>query len=161
MNLVLLLLCALMSFTCWGDDVIISKVLVYKQKRILQLLDGDRVHKQYTISLGDNPIGHKQQEGDERTPEGNYVIDYRNRHSRFHRSLHISYPNAADIASAKKRGVKPGGLIMIHGLPNGFAWTGNALKLGDWTDGCIAVNNKEIEEIWALVKDGTPITIYP
>jgi len=125
------------------------------------LLQGGTRYKEYEISLGDNPIGHKQQQGDERTPEGQYIIDYRNPDSSYHLSLHITYPDAQDIAHAKTLGVSPGGEIFIHGLPNGMGALGAGFKNRDWTDGCIAVNNREIEEIWNLVKNGTPIEIRP
>lgn len=134
-------------------------VLVDKSDRRLDLLRQGAVIRSYRIALGGNPLGPKRQEGDQRTPEGDYVIDYRNPASRYHLSLHISYPSAADRAASKKLGVPPGGDIFIHGLPN--AWpTGSAPKL-DWTLGCIAVDNAEIEEIWSLVPDGTPIRILP
>lgn len=139
----------------------IDKVVVYKAKRQMQLLSGNEVIKTYSISLGDNPIGHKVQEGDERTPEGDYVIDYRNPQSRYHLSLHISYPNEKDKANAKKLGVSPGGNIMIHGSPKNFQWSESILKNTDWTDGCIAITNKEIEEFGRLVKNGTKITLHP
>ncbi|MEG3638598.1 L,D-transpeptidase family protein [Magnetococcus sp. PR-3] len=139
-----------------------AKVLVHKQARTLSLLDAqNRVIKSYTIGLGDAPVGHKQQEGDERTPEGDYVLDWRNARSRYHLSLHISYPNAEDRAHAQARGVSPGGAIMIHGLPNGLSAAADMFANRDWTDGCIAVNNEEIEEIWASVENGTPIRILP
>ncbi len=138
-----------------------DKVLVEKSARKLFLIHNDKAYKEYAISLGDNPIGHKQQQGDERTPEGNYLIDYRNPQSKYHLSLHISYPNAADKARATIRGVNPGGDIFIHGLPNGFDGFGALHRLSDWTDGCIAVTNEEIEEIWKLVENGTPIKIRP
>ena len=138
-----------------------DKVLVDKSERKLWLIHDGKRYREYRISLGDNPKGHKRQEGDERTPEGKYVLDYRNPKSRYHLSIHINYPNSADKASAKRRGVSPGGDIFIHGLPNGMGWGKSYFKGVDWTDGCIAVTNKEIEEIWALVKNGTPIEILP
>lgn len=110
------------------------------------------------IQLGDAPQGHKQFEGDERTPEGRYLIDYGNPRSAYHLSLHISYPNAADKAFAESRGKSPGGDIFIHGQPNGLV---GVRGMGDWTDGCIALSNPEIEELWTLVRDGTPIEITP
>ena len=138
-----------------------DKVLVDKSDRKMWLLQGKNRYREYVISLGDNPIGHKQQEGDEKTPEGLYKIDYRNPNSSYHLSLHITYPSAEDKARAKELGVSPGGNIFIHGLPNGMGALGFGFKKRDWTDGCIAVNNKEIEEIWSLVKNGTPIEILP
>ncbi len=117
--------------------------------------------RSYRIKMGANPQGHKRQQGDERTPEGRYVISGRNAASSYHRSLRISYPNADDITQARRRGVAPGGDIMIHGLPNRFNDTMARLFPDDWTDGCIAVTNAEIEEIWAMVPNGTPIHIVP
>src|SRR5690606_20762564 len=96
------------------------------------------------IALGGNPVGHKQQEGDQRTPEGRYVLDYRKPDSAYFRALHVSYPNAADAAAAKARGVSPGGLIMIHGQRNGFGWAAAATQRVDWTDGCIALSNEDM-----------------
>ena len=120
----------------------------------MELLRGGKVVKTYRILLGDAPVGHKTRQGDERTPEGRYRITFRNDKSRYHLSLRVSYPNAADSAQARKRGVDPGGDIMIHGgTPPGYA--------RDWTDGCIALTNREIEEVWRLVPVGTSITISP
>ncbi len=158
-----LVLLSLFLFCCssFAEEKVVDKVVVYKAKRQMQLLSGTEVIKNYSISLGDNPIGHKVQEGDERTPEGDYVIDYRNPQSRYHLSLHISYPNEKDKENAKKLGVSPGGDIMIHGSPKNFQWSESLLKNMDWTDGCIAITNKEIEEFGRLVKNGTKITLYP
>ncbi|WP_078120630.1 L,D-transpeptidase family protein [Thiosocius teredinicola] len=158
------LLAGLCCLVLWAGEVLaagVDHVVVYKAERTMQLLAKGKVVKTYAIGLGDDPFGHKQQEGDERTPEGNYVIDYRNPQSGYHLSLHISYPNARDKANAKKAGVDPGGMIMIHGLPNGYGWAKHFFAGRDWTDGCIAVNNEEIEEIGQLVANGTPITIHP
>jgi murein L,D-transpeptidase YafK len=139
-----------------------DKVVVYKSERKMELLYRGSAIRTYEISLGDSPVGHKEMQGDERTPEGDYVIDYRNPNSHYHLSLHISYPDKKDKESARKKGVKPGGLIMIHGLPNKFAWAAKLFAGRDWTDGCIAVNdNNQIEEIWNLVPNGTPISILP
>jgi murein L,D-transpeptidase YafK len=127
---------------------------VYKVRRQMELLRGGKVIARYRIALGDAPVGHKRQQGDERTPEGDYRISYRNGRSRFHLSLRISYPDEADRQRAKAKGVDPGGDIMIHGAtPVGYA--------GDWTDGCIAVTNAEMEELWRRVPVGTPIRIDP
>jgi len=139
----------------------IEKVVVHKQQRRMELFHRGKVWKSYRVALGGNPSGHKMQRGDSRTPEGAYVLDRRNARSQFHRSIHISYPNAADWAGARRRGVSPGGDIFIHGLPNGMGGVGAAHSARDWTDGCIAVTNEEIEEIWRLVRDGTPIQINP
>ena len=138
-----------------------DKVLVIKHKRQLHLMWRGRIVRTYRVALGFNPKGHKQQEGDGRTPEGTYVIDWRNPKSAFTLSLHINYPNRADRARARRRGVSPGGEIFIHGLPNGASGIGKAHALRDWTLGCIAVTNTEIREIWQAVRNGTPIEIRP
>lgn len=136
-------------------------VVVYKAARVMYLLrDGERF-RTYRIALGSRPRGDKIKEGDSRTPEGPYVIDWRNPDSDFHLSLHISYPTALDVAEADALGVAPGGDIMIHGLPNGQDAAAVGHPFTDWTGGCIAVTNEEIEEIWGLVADGTPIFIFP
>jgi len=132
-----------------------DQVVVNKSRRELLLLRGNVILRQYRIALGRDPIGHKQCEGDGRTPEGRYTIDRRNPKSKYHLSLHISYPNADDVARAQAAAVEPGGDIMIHGLKDG------ELRDGDWTQGCIAVINEEMEEIWGLVPDGTTIVIEP
>ncbi|MEH6559975.1 MAG: L,D-transpeptidase family protein [Marinobacter sp.] len=144
-----------------SESLVVSKVLVRKEQRRLYLMNGEEVLRSYRISLGDNPEGHKLYEGDERTPEGEYTLDWRNSGSDFYKSIHISYPSVKDREMAENWGLSPGGSIMIHGLPNGaedmaFAYTGL-----DWTNGCIAVNNQEMDEIWQLVNDGTPIRIIP
>lgn len=136
-----------------------DRVLVDKGARSLVLLQGDRVLKRYRVSFGGDPVGHKEREGDERTPEGRYSIGRRNARSAFHRALHISYPDSADAARA--RGVPPGGDIMIHGAPNGLGWIGRLHRLANWTDGCIALTNREMDELWRAVPDGTPIEIRP
>ncbi|MFV2053669.1 L,D-transpeptidase family protein [Aliiroseovarius sp. YM-037] len=140
--------------TEWADAIHVNK-----SDRRLDLLQGGEIIRSYTISLGAAPENHKQQEGDERTPEGTYVIDWRNQNSVAHLSLHISYPNEADIAHADAHGVSPGGNIMIHGVLNGWGFLGPLHRMWDWTNGCIAVTNAEMQEIWSLVPDGTPITI--
>jgi murein L,D-transpeptidase YafK len=127
----------------------------------LQLLSKGKIFKNYKVALGSDPLGAKVQEGDHKTPEGSYLLDRRNPNSQFHRALHISYPNAQDRERSRKQGVAPGGDIMLHGLPNGYGAVGAAHRLRDWTDGCIAVTDEEIEEIWKLVPDGTPIEIRP
>lgn len=136
-----------------------DKVLVLKQQRKLLLMKGSEVLKTYSVSLGGNPVGPKTRQGDSRTPEGVYVLDRHNPKSQFYKSIHISYPNAEDLARAKKLGVPPGGDVFIHGLPPGTS--GTSEQLGDWTDGCIAVTDAEMDEIWRAVTDGTPIEIKP
>jgi murein L,D-transpeptidase YafK len=136
-----------------------DRLLVDKSDRTLIAYSGTREIARYTdIRFGDAPTGHKQFEGDERTPEGNYIISGRNPKSAYHLSLRISYPNAADRAYAKAQGRSPGGDIFIHGQPN--RWLGPTLAR-DWTDGCVALSNAEIKQLWDLVPDGTPITIRP
>jgi murein L,D-transpeptidase YafK len=136
-------------------------VVVHKRDRRMLLLRGGQVLREYRIALGGNPLGAKQQLGDGRTPEGEYLLDWRNEDSDFHRSIHVSYPNAEDLQRAEEHGVQPGGGIMIHGLPNGESWIGEAHRGLDWTKGCIAVTDQEMDEIWGLVDDGTPIDILP
>ncbi|MBU3993125.1 MAG: L,D-transpeptidase family protein [Alphaproteobacteria bacterium] len=134
-------------------------VHVHKAARTLELYAGGRlVRRIEQIQLGDAPVGPKRFEGDERTPEGRYTIDYGNENSAYHLSLHISYPDARDQAIAARHGRSPGGAIFIHGQPNSLR---NGRIPGDWTDGCIALSNQEIEELWSLVPDGTPIEIAP
>ena len=135
-------------------------ILVDKSERKLWLYQAGKVIRSYTgLQYGDQPVGHKRFEGDERTPEGRYTITYGNEQSSYHLSLFINYPNAQDKAYAQAHGRSPGGLIFIHGQPNGMPF--DARVPGDWTDGCIAMSNAEIEELWSLVPDGTPIEIRP
>lgn len=137
-------------------------VVVDKTARTVELYQGSARLASYPASLGGAARdGHKQHEGDERTPEGRYVLDGRNAQSAYHRSLHISYPNADDEDRAQQAGRAPGGMIMIHGLPNGLGWLGRLQRLADWTDGCIAVTNAEMAQVWRAVPDGTPIEIHP
>lgn len=139
----------------------IDKLIVYKSKRKMMVYNGEKLLKTYNIALGFNPEGHKQQEGDGRTPEGTYYINDRNPNSGYHKNLGVSYPNAADIASAKKRNVSPGGDIKIHGLPNGQSDFGKLHRMKDWTWGCIAVTNNEINELYTAVKKNAVIEILP
>ena len=136
-------------------------VVVDKRARTLTLFRGGEALRSYPVSLGGDPVGHKRREGDERTPEGRYVLDYRNPASAAHRSLHVSYPDSADVARARAEGVPPGGMIMVPGIVNGLGWLGRLHRLWDWTDGCIAVTNAEMDELWRAVPDGTPIEIRP
>ena len=136
-------------------------VVVYKSERILQLKRAGRVLKTFPIALGREPTGPKLQEGDGRTPEGVFTLDWRNPVSRFYRAIHISYPRAGKSEHATRWGVAPGGLIMIHGLPNGVPAARVGHPWNNWTNGCIAVTNREMDEIWSLVDDGTTIIIYP
>lgn len=138
-----------------------DKIVIVKSARTMALLSGAKVLKTYKVALGTVPVGPKRVEGDHKTPEGNYVIDAKNAHSQFHLSLHISYPSAADQQRARSAGAPPGGAIMIHGLAKSFAFLGPLHRQTDWTDGCIAVTNAEIEEIWKLVPVGTRVEIQP
>ena len=140
---------------------IVNRILVEKKARRLTLFSNNKPIKIYEIALGRQPEGPKQFQGDNKTPEGRYVIDSRKRNSSYHRALHISYPNPKDAAFAAKQKKSAGGDIMIHGLPNGMGTLGPFHRLRDWTAGCIAVTNAEIEEIWRAVPDGTPIEIRP
>ncbi len=135
-------------------------MVVAKSDHTLTLYEGERAVKQYKVALGPHK-GPKERKGDGRTPEGRFVIDYRNARSQFHRALHISYPTPADVARARQGGYRPGGDVMIHGLGRKLAWLGPLHVAQDWTLGCVAVTNSEIEEIWRLVRDGTPIEIKP
>lgn len=138
-----------------------DKILIEKKERRLTLLSKGRVLKTYKIALGGDPNGPKERQGDNKTPEGTYVINSRNKDSRYHLSLHISYPNEKDKKQAKELGVSPGGDIMIHGIKNGFSWVGGSHTAVDWTKGCIAVTDEEIEEIEKFVPNGTIVEIRP
>jgi len=155
---------------CWAftvntanssETLQIDKVYVVKSKRQLHLMHKSQIVKSYDIGLGHQPLGHKQRQGDSRTPEGKYLIDYRNPASKFHLSLHINYPNKVDRKWAQSKGQSPGGEIFIHGLPNGLDDGESLYSHRDWTDGCIAVSNAAIEELWRRVRNGTPIEIVP
>ena len=145
----------------FADAEDVDLIVVKKSERTLSLIRNNVVLKTYPVKLGANPVGHKQVAGDSRTPEGRYFIDYKNRESRFFLSLKISYPNAFDRARARDRGQQPGGNIMIHGMPDRQLRNDNYYQHIDWTDGCIAVSNQAITQIWQLVDEQTPIVIYP
>lgn len=136
-------------------------VLVKKSISKLYLLKDNIILKEYNVVFGGNPKGHKVQEGDQKTPEGKYILDHKKHDSAFYKAIHISYPNENDLRKAKLLGVSPGGQIMIHGQKNGFGWLSFVTQKFNWTDGCIAVNNDEMDEIWGLVDAGTPIEIQP
>ncbi|HPI94080.1 MAG TPA: L,D-transpeptidase family protein [Deltaproteobacteria bacterium] len=138
-----------------------DKILIEKKERRLSLMAKGSVFRTYKIALGGNPNGPKVRQGDNKTPEGTYIIDSRNMDSRYHISLHISYPNERDKQRAKKLGVLPGGDIMIHGIKNGFSMVGGLHAGSDWTKGCIAVTDEEIEEIEMLAPNGTIVEIRP
>jgi murein L,D-transpeptidase YafK len=136
-------------------------LVVHKSARRMLLYAHGSVVRSYVIALGRDPVGPKRRAGDHRTPEGRYIIDQHNPGSAFHRSLHVSYPSAADAARALAAGHSPGGEVMIHGMRNGVGWLGRMHLAADWTDGCIAVTDAEMDELYAAVPDGTPIEIRP
>lgn len=138
-----------------------DQVLVVKSERTLYLKREGRLLGSYRVALGPVPWGHKQREGDERTPEGSYILDFKNAESRYYKSIRISYPNYHDRARARERGVEPGGDIMIHGQPLETEWEPETAQLFNWTNGCIAVSNEAMDEIWRAVPVGTPIEILP
>lgn len=137
----------------------IDRILVEKSARKLSVFANGKKLKTYRVALGRNPVGAKQEEGDHKTPEGIYKIDSRNPQSNFHLALHVSYPSDRDKARAAERSVSAGFDIMIHGIRNGLGWIGSFHRLNDWTDGCIAVTDEEIEELWRVTPDGTTVEI--
>jgi len=139
----------------------VDAILVIKHTHTLTLLRGGRPVRQYRVALGRGGLGPKKQAGDNRVPEGTYRIVGRNEHSAFYRALRVGYPTPSQLATARARGIDPGGDIMIHGIRNGLGWLGPAQRLVDWTKGCIAVTDPEMNEIWSAVPDGTPIQIRP
>ena len=144
-----------------AEPVKADLVIVRKKDRTLELRRAGRIIKAFPIALGPSPAGPKRKEGDGRTPEGVYTLDWRNSNSQFYRAIHISYPRDDDQLHAVRWGVSPGGLIMLHGLPNGVSAARVGHPWNDWTNGCIAVTNEEMDQIWSMVEDGTTIIIYP
>ena len=142
-------------------DKKIDRLVVIKSKRTMAVYSGGQIIKTYKISLGRNPIGDKDFEGDKRTPEGQYKINDKNPNSGFHKNLGISYPNQKDIEEANEKKLKPGGEIKIHGIRNGLGFIGKFQRMFDWTAGCIALTDQEVEELYNSVEIGTPITILP
>jgi murein L,D-transpeptidase YafK len=140
-----------------------DSILILKKDHVLELLAGGKVIRSYKVALGRGGLTPKVRQDDARTPEGHYTIDakYAGAATHYHKAFHVSYPNAEDRRRAAKLGVPPGGAIMIHGLPNGKGYVGAAHRLFDWTLGCIAVTDEEIDEIWELVSVGTPVEIRP
>ncbi|MEJ2601933.1 MAG: L,D-transpeptidase family protein [Gammaproteobacteria bacterium] len=148
-------------YGAWASLEVADKVVVEKSDRKLYLVKGERILAAYDIFLGMEPEGHKEQEGDSRTPEGLYYLDARNEDSDFFLSIRISYPNGSDRQRARRRGVDPGGQIMIHGYPNEPKYTPEFYRSADWTDGCIAVSNAAMVDIWLMTRENTPIEIRP
>lgn len=153
---VIILCCLLFSGFVMAN---VDLVMVKKSERKMTLFAGDVIVKQYHVSFGGDPKGHKQQEGDQKTPEGWYTLDYKKEDSIAYRSMHVSYPNEQDIEQAKARNVSPGGFIMVHGQMNGWGWLSPLNQRFNWTDGCIALTNSEMDEFMAIVATGTKIYI--
>jgi len=160
MKIIFLIIFLLFPAVTFGIEKADS-VLVIKSEHKLYLQKKGKNIKSYHVTFGANPKGHKQQEGDERTPEGKYVLDYKKKNSSFYKAIHISYPNNKDKNIAKVKGINPGGLIMIHGQKNGFGWLSFITQRFNWTNGCIALSNGDMDEIWQSVEAGTPIEIKP
>ncbi len=139
----------------------VDYVVVDKSDQTMFLIVNKTKLKEYSVSLGGNPVGHKNQEGDQRTPEGWYILDYKKADSDYYKAIHISYPNKEDRAAAASAGLNPGGQIMIHGQKNGSDVPASIVQQFNWTAGCIAVTNVEMDEVWNLVEVGTPIVIQP
>ncbi len=138
-----------------------DKVLVIKSEYRLFLINNGDIFATYNVTFGGDPNGHKQSQGDQKTPEGKYVLDYKNANSAYYKSIHISYPSKKDRENAKRLGVSPGGDIMIHGQLNGWEWAAPIVQQFSWTDGCIALNNKDMDQLWLAIDPGTPIEIRP
>ncbi len=160
-NFALILIVILATSYAFAADISADKIMIEKKARRLTLLLKGHPIRTYNVALGRSPEGPKEREGDNKTPEGVYVIDARNMKSGYHKALHISYPNIKDINRAKELRVSPGGNIMIHGIKNGFGWVAGFHRWLDWTQGCIAVTNNEMDEIWNLVPLGTAVEIKP
>lgn len=153
----ILLLCPLLA---WGNEKV-DLVLVIKHENKLQLRAGDKLIQEFHVVFGKQPEGHKRQEGDKKTPEGRYVLDYKKADSAFYKAIHISYPNAEDRSQAKAQGVNPGGQVMIHGQKNGWGWLSFINQRFNWTNGCIALSNADMQQVWDKVAPGTVIEIKP
>jgi murein L,D-transpeptidase YafK len=138
-----------------------DRIVVFKSRRILELRRGDTILATFPIALGPHPHGPKREAGDGRTPQGRYIIDWRSADTRYHRELHISYPDASDLAHAQAMHVEPGGEIFIHGLPPGFGNYDPVRFDRDWTEGCVAVSDAAIDKIWRAIPDGTVVDILP
>lgn len=136
-------------------------VLVEKGKSELSLLRSGQVIAKYHVVFGADPVGHKLQEGDNKTPEGRYMLDFKKPNSAYYKAFHVSYPNSNDVERARAAGVSPGGNIMVHGQKNGFGWAAAIAQEFNWTQGCIAMTNEDMDAMWLLVDAGTPIEIKP
>ena len=143
------------------EQFLADSVLVDKSERKLYLLREGIKYREDSIALGPRPRGHKLHAGDERTPEGRYILDFKTEKSDFYKAIHISYPNEQDIKRASDIGAAPGGSIMIHGMPNNTTLPPELVQMFNWTDGCIAVTDQDMDEIWSAIKPGTPIDIRP
>jgi murein L,D-transpeptidase YafK len=143
------------------EKKIVDRIVVMKSARTMTLESRGQRLKTYRVALGGQPVGAKQQQGDHKTPEGEYFVDAKNAHSQFYMALHLSYPSSEDRATARKLGVSPGGDVETHGLGKKYGWIGARHRLTDWTDGCIAVTNEEIEDIFRAVSVGTHVEIKP
>ena len=151
----LLALWPALSFASLSADM----VVVHKSRYSLSLMKDGKEVKSYWIALGPAPRGHKEKEGDQRTPEGRYLLDYKKTNTGYYKAIHISYPSLNDMAAAKAKGVDPGGMILIHGQRN--SWGDPAVQRSNWTNGCIALLNKDMDEVYNAIEPGTPIVIYP
>ena len=138
-----------------------DSVLVIKSEKRLYLMDKGERFASFPVTFGAEPVGHKQMQGDERTPEGHYTLTYKNPKSKFYKSIRISYPNAKDRENARRLGVDPGGDIMIHGLGKGWEWAASLAPFFSWTNGCIALSNRDMDQVWEAVDSGTSIEIRP
>jgi murein L,D-transpeptidase YafK len=150
-----------LRFNSLPPQTTVDRILLEKSARRLTVFHNGQALKWYWVSLGRQPTGPKKFEGDGKTPEGEYCIDWRKEDSSFHLALHVSYPDPSDVAEAEAAGRSPGGAIMIHGIRNGLGFLGPLHRMYDWTNGCIAVTNAEIEELWRAVPNGTRIEIRP
>jgi murein L,D-transpeptidase YafK len=138
-----------------------DRIVIAKSARTMTLESNGRVLKSYKVALGSQPVGAKERQGDHKTPEGEYIVNAKNEHSQFFMALHLSYPNPTDHARARSLSASPGGDVEIHGLGKQYGWIGARHRLVDWTDGCIAVTNEEIQEIFGMVPVGTRVEIKP
>ena len=160
-RMLLMVLLSLVSLNAWTAPATVEQLLIHKQERKLEVISNGQVIRSYRIALGRQPVGHKQQSGDNRTPEGIYHIDWRHRSPNYNLSMHLDYPNLKDRAEAWKRQVDRGGMIMIHGTPVDEDYPEWFFSGLDWTNGCIALDNASMQELWDLVPDGTLVEIKP